>query len=278
MYDKLPTSSYELQYLHMLKYIMSDGVDKQTRNAMTRSVFGMQMTIDMASGNMFPILQGRKMYPAGVLGELAAMLRGPANVKDFEDFGCNYWGQWADEDGGLNVDYGNAWIDWNGVNQIENLVETLKTNPNDRRMIVTGWRPDLLPYQSLPCCHMLYQWYVDDNGFLDMIWYQRSVDMMVGLPSDVILAAAWNIMLANEVGLEPGTLNFMLGDCHVYEQHFDAFREYRDNVEENRYSFQQDPPTYHLVADRGKRLLDFVPEDIIIDFQPGPKLNLEVLA
>jgi thymidylate synthase len=277
MYDADPVSKYEMQYLKMLQHIMVEGSDKQTRNAMTRSVFGMQMKVDMSDGYFFPMLRGRKMYPKGVLGEFAAMLRGPKHVQDFKDFGCNYWGQWADDNGNLDVDYGNAWIDWNGVNQIDELVRTLKTNPNDRRMLVSGWRPDRVPNQSLPCCHMLYQWYVDGD-YLDMIWYQRSVDMMVGLPSDVILAAVWNIMLANEVGLQPGVLTFMLGDCHVYEQHFKAFTEYRDNVNANRLAIEGDPATYTVNAPNGQRLLNFSPEDITIDFKPGPKIELEVLA
>ena len=277
MFKAPPVSQYEIEYLKMLEHIMTEGSDKQTRNAMTRSDYGLTLKIDMSDGYFFPMLRGRKMYPAGVIGEFAAMLRGPKHVQDFKDFGCNYWGQWADEHGNLNVDYGNAWIDWNGVNQIEEVVKTLKTNPNDRRMIVSGWRPDLIPQQSLPCCHMLYQWRTDED-FLDMIWYQRSVDMMVGLPSDVILAAVWNIMLANEVGMNPGVITFMLGDCHVYEQHFNAYVKYRDNVNANRLAIQGDPATYSVAAPDGQRLLNFSPEDIEINYKPGPKIDLEVIA
>lgn len=265
--------TFEDEYVQMMQRIMDHGTEKQTRNAVTKSLFGEKLTINMRDSDAFPILQGRKMYPKGVLGEFAAMLRGPRSVQDFKDFGCNYWGQWADEDGALNVDYGNAWIDWNGINQIEEVVEKLKNNPNDRRMIVSGWRPDLIPSQSLPCCHILYQWRVAD-GYLDMIWYQRSVDMMVGLPSDIILAAVWNIMLANEVGLKPGSLHFMLGDVHLYEQHYNAFEEYKESVKD----LPAMPVKYEIMSRPGKRLLDFSPLDIHIGKTDGPKINLEVIA
>lgn len=265
---------FEREYANLLTHIRNFGVEKETRNAKTVSLFGQMLKIDMRNSNDFPILQGRKMYPKGVLGEFAAMLRGPKSVQDFKDFGCNYWGQWADEDGDLNVDYGNAWIDWNGINQIEQVSETLRNNPNDRRMIVSGWRPDLIPHQSLPCCHILYQWRVE-KGHLDMIWYQRSVDMMVGLPSDIILAAVWNIMLANEVGLKPGELTFMLGDCHIYEQHFDAYEEYISAFWDNP---DRKLGTYCLTALKGQKLQEFKPADIHLDFEAGPKIDLEVIS
>ena len=276
MNEETLVSQYEYKYLRMLNTVMTNGVIKQTRNAKTKSVFGMTLKL-YPQKLIFPILQARKMYTKGVLGEFAAMLRGPKNLDDFKKFGCNYWDQWADKDGNLNVDYGNAWIDWNGVNQVQNVVDTLKNNPNDRRMIVSGWRPDLIPEQSLPCCHMLYQWYVVD-GCLEMIWYQRSVDMMVGLPSDVILAYVWNVMLANEVGLKPGAITFMLGDCHVYEQHFDAYEQYKRNLFSQDFEKSLEDATYKVNAKPGKPLLEFLPEDISINFNSGPKVNLEVLS
>jgi thymidylate synthase len=107
-------------------------------------------------------------------------------------------------------------------------------------MLITGWKPDNIPNLSLPCCHMLYQWYVRPSGHLDMIWYQRSVDTMVGLPSDIILAAAWNILLAKEVGLKAGKIKFMLGDTHIYENHMPGVTEYLARDSE----FMQEPEYY----------------------------------
>jgi thymidylate synthase len=276
-HEQTLVKDFEPKYLEMLEHIARHGSHKRTRNAETYSVFGMNLALDMSDGEHFPILQGRKMFPKGAVGELAAMLRGPKSIKDFEEWGCNYWKQWANPDGSINVDYGNAWLNWNGVNQIEQLIKTLKEDPNDRRMIVSGWRPDKLPEQSLPCCHMLYQWYVT-NGFLDMVWYQRSVDMMVGFPSDVIVAAVWNIMLANEVGLQPGVINFMLGDCHIYKEHGEAFQQYSRQVKDHLHSIKTNTPTYDLNVLEGKPLLEFEPKDININFNPGPKIDLEVIS
>lgn len=213
------------QYGALINKILHKGQKRASRAGNTYSIFGEVIEIDLST-NDFPILQGRKMFYEGVLGELAAMFRGPKSVEDFEKFGCNYWKDWANEDGSLQVDYGNAWIDYNGVNQLEQLVEKLNNNPNDRRLLIDSWRPDNLGNLSLPCCHLLYQWYVRDGKYLDMVWYQRSVDTMVGLPSDIILCAAWNIILANQCGYTPGTIKLVLGDTHIYTNHIEQCLDY----------------------------------------------------
>lgn len=220
----MPTP-YEQSYLELIDEVMRDGNRRKTRNAETISTFGKVLVVDELVHSQFPILKGRKLYPKGVFGELAAFLKGPKTLKDFENEGCNYWKQWAKPDGTINVDYGNSWLDFNGVNQLDDLLVSLATDPNGRRHIISGWRPDKLQELDLPCCHMLYQWYVNGDK-LEMIWYQRSVDVMVGLPSDVILAAAWNIIIAEELGLQPGKLTFMLGDTHIYTNHLPKVVEY----------------------------------------------------
>lgn len=224
------------QYAKLINEILYKGEKRASRVGNTYSVFGKTLTIDCSDG--FPLLRGRKMFYKPVLGELAAMLRGPKHVDDFKKFGCNYWDDWAAKPGDclydgeeakggeLNVDYGNAWLDFNGFNQLEDLVYKLKNNPDDRRMIISAWRPDRLHELSLPCCHMMYQWYVREKEYLDMIWYQRSVDTMIGLPSDIILGAVWNIILARQCGYKPGLVQFMLGDTHIYENHISGTLEY----------------------------------------------------
>lgn len=219
------TSQYEADYCTLVEEILRDGDDRPTRNHPTRAVFGKMLVVHELTWGQFPILHGRKMYPKGVFGELAAFLKGPKHIKDFEAEGCNYWRKWADADGSINVDYGNAWLDYNGINQLTAVLDGLAQDPNGRRHIISGWRPDHLDQLSLPCCHLLYQWFVNGNN-LEMIWYQRSVDTMIGLPSDVILAAAWNILMAEAVGLNPGKLVFMLGDTHIYESHLPQVEEY----------------------------------------------------
>lgn len=216
--------SYEANYKKLVKKILDTGELRAGRNGNTKAIFGETLTIDLNSG--FPLLTSRRIYYKGVFGELAAMLRGPKTLKDFKDYGCNYWDLWARADGNIDIDYGNAWLDFNGVNQLEALVTGLIENPHGRRHMVMGWRPDRLDKVSLPCCHYAYQWYVRDNKYLDMLWHQRSVDTMIGLPSDVVFASAWNIILANEVGLIPGKITFTLGDTHIYEEHIEQAKEY----------------------------------------------------
>lgn len=231
---------YELGYARLVQRVLDEGTPRGGRNGVTQAIFGATLELEHYPGQLL-LLRGRKMFYKGVLGELAAFLKGPKHLDDFTKEGCNYWGQWAREDGSLTLDYGNAWLDFNGVNQLEELIEKLKSNPTDRRLIISGWRPDRLAELSLPCCHLLYQWYVVD-GKLHMIWYQRSVDMMLGLPSDVILAQVWNHLIANEVGLKPGKIIMMLADTHIYIQHKDNAKKYVEAAFKVKDSY----PTYNL--------------------------------
>lgn len=266
-------SQFEMNYAQLIKHALHTKARK-TRNAATQSFFGAHLTVDELKLDAFPVLLHRKMFYKGVLGELAAFLQGPTNVKDFSDYGCNYWKAWGDENGDLCLDYGNLWRDFEGVDQLQTVVGSLKADPYGRRHIISGWHPGHLPDLSLPCCHMLYQWYVTDSGQLDMMWYQRSVDLMVGLPSDIILAAMFNILMAQTVGLKPGRLNFFLGDCHVYESHFDQAVQYTDRVSR---------PTCHRLPsytlDAGATVFNFKPEMLqLSDFTSDEaiKLKLEV--
>jgi len=262
-------SQYELDYSNLISNIMLHGDDRPTRNHPTKAVFGRMLTVNELTYGMFPILQGRRMYYKGVLGELAAFLKGPKTIKDFEDEGCNYWKQWGNEDGSIHVDYGNSWLDFNGVNQLETVLTSLAEDPNGRRHIISGWNPANIPNLTLPCCHLLYQWYVNGN-YLEMIWYQRSVDTMVGLPSDVILAAAWNILMADQLGLNPGKLVFMLGDTHIYKSHFDKAADYLDSV-----PAAKDCPNYFYEGS----ISNFSKDSLaLIDYNPLPAINFEVHA
>jgi len=251
---------FEVEYAELIQDILANGTKKQTRNGETKSLFGMSLEVDMQT-QAFPLIQGRKMYPNGVLGELAAMLRKPTCVEDFEKWGCNYWKLWADDTGQLAVDYGNSWFDFEGFDQIADLKNKLKFHPDDRRMIINSWRPHKLDTLSLPCCHYSYQFYVANNT-ISMIWTQRSVDMLIGLPSDIIFAAAWLIMIANEFGFKLGKIKMDLGDCHVYEEHYTGAYEYIYRVLRAQYSF--DAPMYKLYAPRGKDFCKFEPSDIAL--------------
>ncbi len=263
--------TYESNYAMLVKDVLTTGTERMTRNAVTKSVFGRTLRVNPVNGQ-FPILSGRRMFYKGVLGELAAFLKGPKALKDFEDQGCNYWKKWAKEDGSIELDYGNAWLDFGGVNQLQELVRGLKEDPFGRRHIVTGWRPDRISGLSLPCCHLLYQWYVAD-GALDMMWYQRSVDLMLGLPSDVMMAYVFNHLVANEVGLEPGEIVMALGDTHVYGPHYEGAWDYVRRMQLN----PEHPLPTHSPIKMG--LSDFDPRDITLEgYAPLAKIDFELIA
>lgn len=266
-------SKFEQDYCNLIEKIIFSGQRRETRNHPTYSIFGEKLEINSLEHGHLPLITGRKMYPKGILGEFAAMLRGVTNVADFEKFGCNYWGQWADEDGALRVDYGNTWRDFEGFDQLANVIETLKKDPSDRRMLISGWRPHKLAELSLPCCHMLYQWYVEpDTGYLQMLWYQRSVDTLVGLPSDILLAAIWNILLAKEVGRPPGKITMMLGDTHIYASHWNDAMNYVKQAKHAPLS-----PKYRI-ADEAN-LDNFEPQHLtVFDYNPEAPIKFDVHA
>ena len=260
--------NYEQAYAQLVREVFTQGNYRHTRNHPTYAEFGKMLVVHELCYGHFPILNGRKMYPKGVLGELAAFLKGPKTIEDFEKEGCNYWKQWGNDDGTIDVDYGNSWLDFNGVNQLETVLDSLANDPNGRRHVISGWRPDRISQLSLPCCHLLYQWFVVEDT-LEMIWYQRSVDVMVGLPSDVILAAAWNILMAEHLGLRPGKLTFMLGDTHIYESHIPRVKEYL-----HRSVFLDDQPVGYF--NEGS-IYDFNSGSIqLLNYNPQPAISFEL--
>lgn len=244
---------FEKDYAQLVDSILFAGEEKHTRNGMTRSLFGRTLHINMMNGE-FPLLQGRKMFPNGVLGEFAAMVRKPKHIDDFKKWGCNYWELWAEDDGRINVDYGNAWFEGG---QLDHVRHCLKNNPGDRRMVISSWIPENLKDLSLPCCHYAYQFYVSHGKYLDMIWTQRSCDMMIGIPADIILAAIWVVVLANEAGLKPGNVTMNLGDCHIYEEHFEQAQEYLSNLDKTK---MLKPTYYELLIDEGEDMTLMTPE------------------
>lgn len=267
---------FEIDYAEMIAKVLNEGVDKVVRNGRTKSLFGMSLVVDDFINN-FPVIQGRKMYPKGVFGEFAAMIRGPKHITDFTKWGCNFWNKWAKPDGSINIDYGNAWLDFNGVNQIMQLKYALVNNPNDRRMIISSWRPNVIPDLDLPCCHYSYQFHVA-NGKINMIWTQRSVDMMIGLPSDIIFAAIWLISLANEFFLQPGTIKMDFGDCHIYDEHKQGAMEYVQRVLEDDWKPLRVAGYYYKPA-RGADFTKFEPTDLILSLHDSlPPIKFELKA
>jgi len=247
----------ENEYKKLIKNIIRNGEIVNGRNGKTKRLFATTLVIDSLAEGKFPILTSRKMYWKGVAGEFAAMMRQPKNVKDFEKFGCNYWKLWADNKGDLELDYGNAWLDYEGFNQLAYVINNLKFNPTDRRMIINGWRPDrvLGNKLSLPCCHYAYQFFLNNKKEVEMLWIQRSADVMVGVPSDIIFAAIWLSTLANHTGYKPGKITMVFGDTHIYEEHLGKVEEYLNNP-------ILDLPAYN---NKCNNIYSFMPTDIVLE-------------
>lgn len=246
----IPHNNFERDYLQLVSRILALGEVKETRNATTKSLFAQTLVIDDLEKGRFPILTSRKMFTKGILGELAAFMRSPTHVDDFKTYGCNYWDKWADEKGNLTLDYGRDWAE-----QFGHVIKSIKEGGTDRRMLVNTWNSQNLEDLSLPCCHYSYQFYVR-GGFVDILWNQRSADVMVGVPSDIVLAATMLIALADEVGLKPGKITMMFGDTHIYEPHWkNAYWHVKRDI--------MSLPTYQYDSLGG--MLDFEPGCLSLD-------------
>ncbi len=213
------------QYLDMLRYVLENGVDKMDRTGVgTRSVFGQQMRFDLSRG--FPLMTTKKMHLKSIIHELLWFIKGDTNVKYLQDNGVRIWNEWADENGDLGPIYGSQWRDWNGegIDQLAQVVDKLKNNPNDRRMIVSAWNVSKISEMRLPPCHMMFQFYVA-NGKLSCMLYQRSCDMFLGVPFNIASYALLTMMLAQVCNLEPGEFVHTLGDTHIYHNHFEQVKE-----------------------------------------------------
>ena len=213
------------QYLDLLKDIMENGHDKEDRTGTgTRSVFGRSMRFDLSQG--FPLLTTKRMFLKGVISELLWFVKGDTNIEFLHDNGVHIWDEWADENGNLGPIYGAQWRNWDnlGIDQLQKLVKDIKNSPDSRRLIVSAWNPTQLDDMALPPCHMMYQCYVQD-GKLSLMMYQRSGDMFLGVPFNIASYALLTMMLAQVCGLEAGEYIHVLGDAHIYKNHFAQVKE-----------------------------------------------------
>lgn len=213
------------QYLDMLRNVMENGVDKMDRTGTgTRSIFGQQMRFDLNEG--FPLVTTKKMHLKSIIHELLWFIKGDTNIKYLQDNGVRIWNEWADENGDLGPVYGSQWRNWNGegIDQLAEVVNKLKNNPNDRRIIISAWNVGKISEMKLPPCHMMFQFYVANNKLSCML-YQRSCDMFLGVPFNIASYALLTMMLAQVCGLELGEFVHTLGDTHIYHNHFEQVRE-----------------------------------------------------
>ena len=212
------------QYLDLLQHVLDHGTRKADRTGTgTDSVFGHQMRFDLSQG--FPLLTTKKVHLKSIVHELLWFLRGDTNIQYLKDNGVSIWDEWADEAGNLGPVYGYQWRSWPArdgrhIDQISEVLQTLKQNPDSRRIIVSAWNVGELEYMKLPPCHAFFQFYVAD-GKLSCQLYQRSADIFLGVPFNIASYALLTLMIAQVTGLKPGDFVHTLGDAHIYLNHLD---------------------------------------------------------
>ena len=216
------------QYLDLLRHVRDNGVLKADRTGTgTRSVFGYQMRFNLEDG--FPLLTTKKLHLKSIIYELLWFLRGDTNVHYLQEHGVRIWNEWADPDGSLGHIYGYQWRSWpdydgGHIDQIAQAVDTIKNNPDSRRMIVSAWNVADLDRMNLPPCHAFFQFYVAD-GRLSLQLYQRSADIFLGVPFNIASYALLLMMMAQVTGLKAGDFVHTLGDAHIYTNHFEQVKE-----------------------------------------------------
>lgn len=259
-------------YLNLLDRILTNGVQKGDRTGTgTLSVFGHQMRFNLEEG--FPLLTTKKLHTKSIIYELLWFLKGDTNVRYLQEHGVRIWNEWADENGDLGPVYGHQWRSWPDydggvIDQIEYVLNQIRTNPNSRRMIVSAWNVAEVNKMALPPCHTLFQFYVCD-GKLSLQLYQRSADTFLGVPFNIASYALLTMMIAQVTGLEPGEFIHTTGDTHLYLNH----------LEQARLQLTREPrplPVMKLNPDV-KSLYDFKFEDFeLVGYDPWPHIKAEV--
>ncbi|MEC7262470.1 MAG: thymidylate synthase [Bacteroidota bacterium] len=267
------------QYHDLLKHVLEHGNQKGDRTGTgTLSVFGYQMRFDLSEG--FPMVTTKKLHLKSIIYELLWFLKGDTNIEYLQENGVRIWNEWADENGDLGPVYGHQWRNWNSeeIDQIQEVVDTLKNNPNSRRMLVSAWNPSVLPDTSvsfaenvangkaaLPPCHAFFQFYVAD-GKLSCQLYQRSADIFLGVPFNIASYALFTLMMAQVCGYQPGDFIHTFGDAHIYNNH----------LEQVELQLSRDPrplPTMKINPEV-KDIFAFTFEDFeLMNYDPHPHIK-----
>ena len=260
------------QYLNLLNHVMKHGDKKNDRTGTgTLSVFGYQMRFDLSE--KFPLLTTKKVHLKSVIYELLWFLKGSTNIKYLQENDVSIWDEWADENGDLGPVYGSQWRSWRThdnrtIDQIENLIKNLKSNPDSRRLVVSAWNVAEIENMKLPPCHCFFQFYVANNK-LSCQLYQRSADIFLGVPFNIASYALLTLMIAQVVNLEPGEFIHTLGDAHIYSNHF-------DQVNEQLKRQPKELPMMHINLNV-KNIFDFKFEDFELSgYDPYPMINAPV--
>jgi thymidylate synthase len=260
------------QYHDLLRHILKTGVKKEDRTGTgTISCFGYQMRFDLNDG--FPLLTTKKLHVRSIIHELLWFLKGDTNIAYLKENGVSIWDEWADENGNLGPVYGHQWRSWPShkdepIDQIRELVETIKRNPDSRRLIVSAWNPADIPNMALPPCHCLFQFYVAD-GKLSCQLYQRSADTFLGVPFNIASYALLTLMIAQVCDLAPGEFIHSFGDVHLYSNHLEQV-----NLQLSR-DFR--PLPQMLINPEVKDIFAFQYEDFsLLNYDPHPAIKAAV--
>ena len=270
------------QYHDLLKHILKNGTQKGDRTGTgTISCFGYQMRFNLSEG--FPLLTTKKLHLKSIIHELLWFIKGETNIQYLKDYKVRIWDEWADENGDLGPVYGHQWRNWNseGIDQIEVLIDQIKSNPNSRRMIVSAWNPSVLPdttksftenvkngKAALPPCHAFFQFYVCE-GKLSCQLYQRSADTFLGVPFNIASYALFTMMIAQVTDLQPGDFVHTFGDVHLYNNHIDQAKE--------QLSRDTRPLPQMKINPKIKDITAFTFEDFeLINYDPHPHIKAAV--
>jgi thymidylate synthase len=260
------------QYLDLLQHILDHGVEKSDRTGTgTRSVFGHQMRFDLSEG--FPALTTKKLHLKSIIHELLWFLRGETNVASLKAGGVSIWDEWADERGELGPVYGYQWRSWptpdgGHIDQISEVIQQIKDNPDSRRLIVNAWNVADVPRMKLPPCHLLFQFYVAD-GRLSCQLYQRSADVFLGVPFNIASYALLTMMVAQVTDLAPGDFVHTFGDVHLYNNHIDQAREQLARAPRRLPTMKLNPAV--------RSIFDFKYEDFQLEnYDPHPAIKAPV--
>jgi thymidylate synthase len=270
------------QYHDLVKHVLENGNEKGDRTGTgTKSVFGHQMRFDLREG--FPMVTTKKLHLKSIIYELLWFIKGDTNIKYLQDNGVKIWNSWADENGDLGPVYGHQWRNWNSddIDQLKEVITTLKTNPNSRRMMVAAWNPSVMPDTSLgfsenvangkaalPPCHAFFQFYVAD-GRLSCQLYQRSADIFLGVPFNIASYALFTMMIAQVCGYEVGEFIHTFGDAHIYNNHIEQLELQLSRDLRSLPKMKMNPSI--------KNIEDFTFEDFeLVDYNPHPHIKGKV--
>ena len=270
------------QYLDLVKLVYTSGIEKTDRTGTgTKSIFGHQMRFDLSKG--FPLVTTKKIHVKSLVHELLWFLKGTTNINYLKENGVRIWNEWADEKGNLGPVYGHQWRNWNseGIDQIKEVINTIKTNPDSRRMLISAWNPSVMPEANksfaenvannkvaLPPCHAFFQFYVA-GGKLSCQLYQRSADVFLGVPFNIASYALLTLMVAQVCGYEAGDFIHSFGDVHIYSNHFEQINEQLTRLPKKLPVMQLNPEI--------KNIFDFTYDDFeLLNYDPHPLIKGKV--